>query len=487
MNLPLPRINTDKLKSNITYGELQTYTFEEVSNWVDLLRTELLHLWDNGQPPYLGLDEKTIIKRFQKLKEYPIDDFYFADELYPNYLGFIKNFSKMGSGVNQFFPALLKSRINGLSIHDFLSNENLWLDFKYKIVQKVRFDKMYQYSSYLNNKNGVSDLECFTDWKSRINGNIGFWLEPSVLYNQNGKLNRVQLDTKCVIKLLKRGVLSGPELNNEIGYDNKGEIDGYLVRYYDKSQRIFPNIIQILRLGLNQVAVNFPVLTARWIYEKYTDEIKDQDEYKIYDSSSGWGSRMLGSLCSKKKLFYIGTDVNTENRGCYERLGDFYSSKCGGSNSYEIYYAGSEIIHKNKKFQRHQGQIDLVFTSPPYFNNEEYSTDKEQSYLKFPTYPEWLDGFLDKTFQTYYEYLKPNRYCIINIADIKIGQKKFYPLEQDTISIAVKNGFRYIGKLGMTMTRLIGLNPTDGKNFWFDMKSKSTYKIEPILIMKKDD
>jgi hypothetical protein len=106
--------------------------------------------------------------------------------------------------------------------------------------------------------------------------------------------------------------------------------------------------------------------------------------------------------------------------------------------------------------------------------------------LKFPTYQKWLDGFLDRTFQTYYEYLKPNRYCIINIADIKVGQKKFYPLEQDTISIAVKNGFRYIGKLGMTMTRNLGLNPTDTKNYWFDMKSKSTYKIEPILIFKRD-
>ena len=487
MNLPLPPITTNSLKSNISYGELQAYTFEEVSNWVDVLRTELLNLWNNGQPPYLGLDEKTIIKRFQKLKEYPIDDFYFEDELYPNYLGFIKNFSKMGSGVNQFFPALLKSRINGLSIHDFLSNENLWLEFKYKIVQKVRFDKMYLYSSYLNNNNGVSDLDCFNDWNKNINGYIGFWLEPSGLNNQKGKFNRVELDTKYVKKLLKRGVLGEPELNNEIGYDNKGEIDGYLVRLYDKSQRIFPNIIQILRLGLNQVAVNFPVLTARWIYEKYTDEIKDQDEYKIYDSSSGWGGRLLGSLCSKKKFLYIGTDVNTENRGCYERLGEFYNTNCNGSNAYEIYYDGSEVIHKNKKFKQHQEQIDLVFTSPPYFNREEYSTHPEQSYLKYPNYQDWLDGFLDKTFQTYYEYLKPNRYCIINIADIKVGQKKFYPLEQDTISIAVKNGFRYIGKLGMTMTRNLGLNPTDGKNYWFDMKSKSTYKIEPILIMKKDD
>jgi hypothetical protein len=339
----------------------------------------------------------------------------------------------------------------------------------------------------LNNNNGVSDLDCFNDWNKNINGNIGFWLEPSGLNNQKGKFNRVELDTKYVKKLLKRGVLGEPELNNEIGYDNKGEIDGYLVRLYDKSQRIFPNIIQILRLGLNQVAVNFPVLTARWIYEKYTDEIKDQDEYKIYDSSSGWGGRLLGSLCSKKKFLYIGTDVNTENRGSYERLGEFYNTNCGGSNTYEIYYNGSEVIHKNKKFKQHQEQIDLVFTSPPYFNREEYSTHPEQSYLKYPNYQDWLDGFLDKTFQTYYEYLKPNRYCIINIADIKVGQKKFYPLEQDTISIAVKNGFRYIGKLGMTMTRNLGLNPTDGKNYWFDMKSKSTYKIEPILIMKKDD
>ena len=486
MNLPLPPITTNSLKSNISYGELQTYTFEEVSKWVDLLRTELLNLWDNGQPPYLGLDEKTIVKRFQKLKEYPIDDFYFEDELYPNYLGFIKNFSKMGSGVNQFFPALLKSRINGLSIHDFLSNENLWLEFKYKIVQKVRFDKMYLYSSYLDNKNGVSDLDYFTNWENKINGELGFWVEPSGLNNLNEKSNRLKLDTEIVKNLQEKGVLGVPEMRNEVGYNVDGEIDGYLVRFYNKSQKVFPNIIQILRIGLNQVPVIFPVLTSRWIYEKYLDKINNQDEFKVYDSSSGWGSRLLGSLCSNKKIHYIGTDVNTENRGSYERLGEFYNTNCGGSNTYEIYYDGSEEIHKNKKFQLHQGQIDLVFTSPPYFNREEYSTHPEQSYIKYPNYQDWLDGFLDKTFQTYYEYLKPNRYCIINIADIKVGQKKFYPLEQDTISTAVKNGFRYVGKLGMTMTRILGLNPTNTKNFWFDMKSKSTYKIEPILIFIKE-
>ena len=80
-----------------------------------------------------------------------------------------------------------------------------------------------------------------------------------------------------------------------------------------------------------------------------------------------------------------------------ESLGEFYNTNCNGSNTYEIYYDGSEVIHKNKKFKQLQEQIDLVFTSPPYFNREEYSTHPEQSYIKYPNYQDWLDGFLDKT------------------------------------------------------------------------------------------
>ena len=156
MNLPLPPLPASTLNSNITFGELQNYTFEELSNWVDELRNELLKVWDDGLPPHIGMDKQTIINRFNKLKDYDLSTIYTQDELYPDYLGFLKNFSKMGNGVNQFFPGLLKSRVNGISIHDYLSNENLWLEFKYTIVQKVRFDKMFLYSNYLENKNGVS-------------------------------------------------------------------------------------------------------------------------------------------------------------------------------------------------------------------------------------------------------------------------------------------------------------------------------------------
>ena len=35
---------------------------------------------------------------------------------------------------------------------------------------------------------------------------------------------------------------------------------------------------------------------------------------------SGWGGRLLGSLSSQLKIHYVGTDVNSNNKGCYESL-----------------------------------------------------------------------------------------------------------------------------------------------------------------------
>ena len=64
MNLPIPPLPASPLNSNITFGELQNYTFEELSNWVDELRNELLKVWDDGLPPHIGMDKQTIINRF---------------------------------------------------------------------------------------------------------------------------------------------------------------------------------------------------------------------------------------------------------------------------------------------------------------------------------------------------------------------------------------------------------------------------------------
>ena len=81
--------------------------------------------------------------------------------------------------------------------------------------------------------------------------------------------------------------------------------------------------------------------------------------------------------------------------------------------------------------------------------------------------------------------LKPDRYLLWNIADIKSGKDKFHPLEQDSIDILTNLGMEYQGKLKMLMTRMIGLDPSSSgiKN---SVKMKGEYyKYEPIFIFYK--
>ena len=92
-------------------------------------------------------------------------------------------------------------------------------------------------------------------------------------------------------------------------------------------------------------------------------------------------------MCTERVLHYVGTDPNPDNIGRYERVAEFYNTHCFQSNpfwgkdkpnTYELYQMGSEVIGNHPIFSRNS--FDFVFTSPPYFNREQYSQDK---YLSF--------------------------------------------------------------------------------------------------------
>jgi methylase of polypeptide subunit release factors len=478
----IKRTNLHELKSNITYDEIQSLSFPQLSKWVDELRNEIVDIWDTGSPPIIGKSKDGIIKSFRKLKSYPIDNLLITDKNYPHHLGFIKNFTKVPC--SQFFPHIYSTKIdNQPSIRDFFYEDGLKRRFKRHIVRNVRFDGLYSFSQYLSNPNGVSDTDFFQDWKSELNDDTGFFLERTDPVENNGTSRKVYLHTNLVKKFRARGILEEFDFRNVVDFDDT-EANGYMVRYYSKKERIIPKILQAFRIGLGtQPAVNFPPLSARLIYELF---LTDQDKHTIVDFCSGWGGRLLGALCSNRQIHYVGTDVNMNNKGCYENLGEFYNSNCDGKNTYEIYYDGAETIHKNKSFQKYKGKVSLCFTSPPYFGREQYSQDKEQSFIKFPNYRDWLNGFMKPLIKNSWDYLKPKGHLILNVADIKMGENNYVPLEQDTLGLSIKQGFRYLGRYDMVMSRMIGVNTDGVKNNWFDMNTKKTYKTEPIMIWVKD-
>mgnify|MGYP006161072995 FL=1 len=493
---------------NITYGELLNKSDSEIDNWIDELRTYVITQWDeNGQPPVIGQNEDTIISNWKKLFGYDVKSFYTED------LKVIKNFNKFASAVNQFFPTMLKTKISSgvssdgaTSIYDMFKEDDLREHFKKSMLRALYKDSMYSFSksilksevdrnvgvylTYLNNndKYGITVIrqtdKTPVDINSKyllLNGSeVQMYLTSGNLTEQNVRTISGELDNSITLK------------NGELRYYH------YYIRKYKRSHKLFPTALQVFRLSLGQPAVNFPALTAKFLYEHFTEHIKDE-KITVYDPSSGWGGRILGAMSTDRDLHYIGTDPNPDNIGRYERVAEFYNTHCFQSNpfwgkdkpnTYEVFQDGSEVICDNPKFDKYKNSLDFVFTSPPYFNREQYSQDENQSFKKFSAYEDWRDNFLKPTLTTAYTNLKNDRFLCWNIADIKIGEDKYISLEQDSIDIVKSLGGEYQGIYKMLMTRMVGIDTSKIKNSVQVkhhplQRGGDVFKFEPILVFYK--
>ena len=536
------RSKFSEFKSNTTYHQLLEMTDDEFVAWARLLRKEVTKQWDErGTPPVIGKNEKGIIKNFKKLKSNPAKYWKKDTSGDEESLGVIQNFNKDASVVNQFFPTMLKTKIsvgksadNGLSIYDHFSDPNMEDKFVHIMKRAVKRDSMYSWSRSIVDKkdenpfwNGQGAIDFIKDvhdgkvFKGKYK-DIGIWiskvntrtLENYGTFNEEyiGHKN-LYLKAEQVQQLKDDGYLSDTQLSNIDRIESEWTSEAgttqnyaYQIRWYEKDQGIFPKILQVFRLSCGQPAVNFPALTAKWIYENYTKHIDTDEPLRIYDSSSGWGGRILGAMSSRKKIHYVGTDPNPDNfldeEGIsrYEYMAKFYNDNCVDDfsdklttffdvkkqgNTYELFQDGSELISNNPKFQKYKGKLDISFTSPPYFNREQYSQDEKQSFKAYGEYEDWRDNFLKPTLTTIYEYLKNDRYILWNIADIKIGESLYYPLEQDSIDILNELGCEYKGKLKMLMTRMVGLDPSKSGIKNAVKPDGKVYKFDPIFVFYK--
>ena len=524
--------------TNITYGELMTFDSDQLYSWLEDLRTRVITDWDqNGQPPMVGRNEGEIIRSFSRLRQFDASSLYheLSTSNDPAVIGIVSNFTKNAIACSQFFPTILKTKIssgvssnNALSIYDHFT-DTLKDKFHHIMKRTLYNDAMYSYSKSILStqiknpyfREGETLRDFFSAYKNGDGRFDGRGLRVSKISCKFEEYNReyikyLTIKADEIREFLKDGLIE-PMMLTYLGNveelvdqyyikndSSEPRINVYLIKEYDKNKRIFPSALSTFRLSLGQTAVNFPPMTAKFLYEHFTKHIPASEKVYVYDPSSGWGGRILGAMSVSRPIHYIGTDPNTENFipelgiSRYEYLADFYLRSIGEkgntisnkffqteeNHTYEVFQDGSELIGTNPRFQKYRGKLDFVFTSPPYFNREQYSDDETQSFKAYSQYSDWRDNFLRPTLTTAVEYLKSDRYLCWNIANIRVSSNKVIHLEEDSIQILKELGMEYKGKIGMLLAKMIGNSDVTAQinKVWF----KGEYwKFEPIFVCRK--
>lgn len=171
---------------------------------------------------------------------------------------------------------------------------------------------------------------------------------------------------------------------------------------------------------------NFPIKTVREVLSKYNIN------NNWYDPACGWGARLLGAM--SENVNYFGTDPhNTLTDRLREMSIDYKKSVDSFNSIVDIRCQGSEVF-----IPEWEGIMGLAFTSPPYFNLEDYRVGK-QSYKIGVSYDSWLNNYLKPTIFNIKKYLIDDGFMVININNFDgfdlVGDTKKICLDMDFVYI----------------------------------------------------
>lgn len=188
--------------------------------------------------------------------------------------------------------------------------------------------------------------------------------------------------------------------------------DDALRKMLERAPRFWPDrrcwnaqcVRSMIRIYAGGRVANFRPAAARALIARFSERGQT-----VVDFSAGFGGRLLGCLTLPRT--YIGIDPATEQvRGLRQM---FRALEGHTSASASFIEAGAEDCMP----QLASCSVDLVFSSPPYFNLEHYSSADSQSYRRYPTYSSWRDGFLVPVMMASHRALKLGGHLIINAGD----------------------------------------------------------------------
>ena len=203
---------------------------------------------------------------------------------------------------------------------------------------------------------------------------------------------------------------------------------------------------------------NFRPTAAKVIYELFSN-----DGDTVIDFSAGYGGRLLGCLPLRRR--YLGIDPCQQQIRGLSTMEATLTRIAPLRAKVEIRMGCAEDVLGSLPL----GSASLVFSSPPYFDLERYSDDQSQSYVRYPKYTEWLDGFLKRIIGGSHRVLKRKGYLALNVAD-----SNGFPLIRDTKQLATGK-FDLVRTLKLRMPQKPYLRARNG----------SVHKYEDVFVFRK--
>ena len=226
---------------------------------------------------------------------------------------------------------------------------------------------------------------------------------------------------------------------------------------------VFPTAVRrALELVTGENIQNFKPQNARALVEELCPVMWGN----IYDYSAGYGGRLLGIGSSNMKYNYIGIDPNSETIKYLNFFNECIDEAVG--------VKGTIIQNVSEEFI--PNDIDLAFSSPPYFNLEKYSDEDTQCMVRYSTLDEWFSGYAEPTIENIYKSLNKDGIFATNIADYKTYGKKEYKVVDDWITVSERIGFRHVGTIKM----MLNTRPGVGNN-----KLAGREKYEGVYVFSK--
>lgn len=168
---------------------------------------------------------------------------------------------------------------------------------------------------------------------------------------------------------------------------------------------------------------------------------------RVLDPCAGWGGRMLGAV--SYGAHYTAFEPNTTTYNNLMKIVDFLGI-----------HDKVTLICDDARNMSHYNipKVDMVLTSPPYFDLEVYAHEDTQSIKNLNTYQEWADGFLREIIKLGLEHLNENGVSCWNV-----GKVKNRDMNDDVLKYHIEFGYQVSDTLTVASSKRQS-NQTNTKN-----------------------